>query len=234
MILTLCFTLSACGKRVTQFYADRKIEDGEMKASPVEAHFEKDGTFKVTVGVANGLKFAKVIDKIVVTLRDKDKNLIVAGTLQINEGFIVKPKTVSNIICTFRKDEIKMDSPDLEVLDSDIQVTYTGAMKDAAPTSIKKGETYANIVDAYFTKSGALKGTIKIENSSPSAVELKDIVFNIKDNTGKKFAKANVTLHLNTKLAANTNITKDFVIPANNINVITKSFDSLQLEYTIK
>lgn len=234
LIITLCSSLSACRERVTQFYADRAIVDGEIKASPTEAHFEKDGTFKVTVGVANGFKFAKEIDELIVKLKDKDKNLIVEGTLAIDEGFIVKPKTVSEIICTFRKDEVKINAPDLEVLDSDIQVTYSGAMKDAAPTSTLKGGTYANIVDAYFTKEGALKGTIKINNSAPNAAQLTDMIYNIKDSTGKKLTKATVTIHLNAKLAAVTSLTKNFVIPASNLAVTTKSFDSLQLEYTIK
>ena len=234
MILALCVTLSSCHKKVVEFYAERKIVDGEIKASPIEAHFETDGSFKVTVGVANGFKFAKEIDKLVVKLKDKDKNLIVEGTLEINEGFIAMPKAVSNIICTFRKDEVKIPSVDLEVLDSDIQVTYSGAMKDATPTSIIKGGTYANIVDAYFTKEGALKGIIKIQNSSANAIQLKDIVFNIKDSTGKKFTKTSVTIHLNKNLAAGANLSKNFVVIASNLNVTSKGFDSLQLEYTIK
>jgi len=232
-VVTLCLTLSACHKKVTQFYAERAIIDGDIKASPTEVHFESDGTFKVTVGVANGLNFSKEIDELIVKIKDKNENLIVEGTLEIKEGFIIKPKTVSEIICTFRKDEVKIASPDLEVLTSDIQVTYSGAMKDAEPASIKKGGTSANITDAYYTKDGSLKGIIKIQNNSSAEVQLKDIAYNIIDNTGKILTKSNITIHLNMKLAAGANTTKNFVVNADTLNITTKAFDSLQLEYTI-
>ncbi|OJU14362.1 MAG: hypothetical protein BGN88_02330 [Clostridiales bacterium 43-6] len=236
MLLSLCLSLTACKKRISYFKSEQiKVKQGEVKAYPDEAFFEKDGSFKVSVGIANGLAYTKCVEKITMTISDKDKNLIAQGEFAIEESAkpIVKAGAVGYITCMFNKDEVKMASADLKILNSDITLKFSGAMKDAEPVETKKDGVNAHILDANYKSDGSLRGVIKIVNNSAAKASLKSIVFDVKDSTGKKYTKTKVKLDVNTELDAGASVNKEFTIAKDNLDNTTDAFDYLTLDYII-
>lgn len=245
----LCMLSAACTGTANEFSTeDIEWRDGEICASPHKAYYGKDNesdkTFTVIVAVTNKTQYAKKLTQVnIKSIKDKkERPIIKAAYFTLDEDTYLGKDEKHLVECVFENDQILLDTS-LEQLSSEIEVLYEGCVKNG-PEPPKSDSGYTmSVIEALFTSTDAVKGTIAIRNNFAENRTPEKIVFSLYTQIGDKnkkvyLSKRRIVIENDIEIEAGAVVKLNIAIPAQDVNAeiaSKKAFGTFDIEiFSIK
>lgn len=175
------------------------LSDKGINAKLVEAYYTLDGRLYTRMILGNGTKEDMYLDRVEITLKNGDGELIGDGDIQVNKEPVVVPADGSvNYKCFISSEDLEITDDSLYTLDWNIKCYgapvstseeagsgeeyddtrgYFKA-KEEAPELTDKGIN-ANLIEAYYTKDGRLYLRLILGNGTKEAMQLSGMEINL-------------------------------------------------------